>query len=844
MLSVQDPPSQNGQPTKHYKKRLLVPWTEEQKALVTAHFSDHIKNKKPPKRKECEQLKKNTMNSRQTEEATSPPSQNDENPEEHLLLDNRLVTNAHLKSNNEIAIASARYIEPSSISSQPMFDDLEKRKGNKSKDFCIYCESYVLNFARHLERNHGFEIDVQKIISLPPKSKERKEMLSILRKKGNYLNSSNAKKPVRVATTGKDYLPCSSCFGLYSSKQLWRHRKHCCKTSRRDHKAAAQNMLFTHVDAEPRLKKKMRPDEISLQAKKDYLICAFATRYITTHREKHLVIVASRKMRELAKLLIKLKKHDPTITNLLKELKPKYFDAIVAATKVIAKYNLESGRFDSPTLALNMGTTLKQCCDIAILTILKRKQVHSTVPAAEIESELKTLKQLIEANWSYEISHKAAGDLKVNKWNKVKLIPLASDLKIFREYLTNTANSAFEKLEANKDVEDYTLLLETVFCRVLILNRRRPGELQRLPLYVYEEGSASEDQTYEEFSDLVTTSEKILMKTLKRVVIRGKRGRGVPVLFPSDVQAHIKNLLKHGNLFHSEPNIYLFGNPKTSEPICDNDNGDKSDDELCLEETISSPPSQKKKRLLVPWTEEQKALSSRQTEEATSPPSQNDENPEEHLLLDNRLVTNAHLKSNNEIAIASARYIEPSSISSQPMFDDLEKRKGNKSKDFCIYCESYVLNFARHLERNHGFEIDVQKIISLPPKSKERKEMLSILRKKGNYLNSSNAKKPVRVATTGKIIFRAVVVLVYTHPNNCGATENIVVRPLGEIIRQLLRICCSHTLTPNQDSKRSISQNETGRDISASEKRLLNLRICNKIYYYSQRKTFSYRSIA
>nr|CAI5862378.1 unnamed protein product [Callosobruchus analis] len=108
------------------------------------------------------------------------------------------------------------------------------------------------------------------------------------------------------------------------------------------------------------------------------------------------------------------------------------------------------------------------------------------------------------------------------------------------------------------------------------------------------------------------------MKTLKRVVIRGKGGRGVPVLFPSDVQAHIKNLLKHRNLFHSEPNIYLFGNPKTPEPICDNDNGDESDDELCLEETISSPPSQngqpttntiKEKRLLVPWTEEQKSIS-------------------------------------------------------------------------------------------------------------------------------------------------------------------------------------------------------------------------------------------
>nr|CAI5829933.1 unnamed protein product [Callosobruchus analis] len=72
-------------------------------------------------------------------------------------------------------------------------------------------------------------------------------------------------------------------------------------------------------------------------------------------------------------------------------------------------------------------------------------------------------------------------------------------------------------------------LLETIFCRAILLNRRRPGELQRLPLYLYER-NADEVGTekYEEFLQAVTPSEKILMQSLRRVVIRGKRGAEYP----------------------------------------------------------------------------------------------------------------------------------------------------------------------------------------------------------------------------------------------------------------------------------------------------------------------------
>ncbi|KAK4886598.1 hypothetical protein RN001_002869 [Aquatica leii] len=47
--------------TKNYivtkKKRSLIKWTSEQKNIVKNFFAYHIKNKRPPKKNECEELK-------------------------------------------------------------------------------------------------------------------------------------------------------------------------------------------------------------------------------------------------------------------------------------------------------------------------------------------------------------------------------------------------------------------------------------------------------------------------------------------------------------------------------------------------------------------------------------------------------------------------------------------------------------------------------------------------------------------------------------------------------------------------------------------------------------------
>lgn len=53
----------------------------------------------------------------------------------------------------------------------------------------------------------------------------------------------------------------------------------------------------------------MSANSITLAGKSDTVICAATSRYLRSHRDVQLRIVASRKMRQLGSLLIKIRKH-------------------------------------------------------------------------------------------------------------------------------------------------------------------------------------------------------------------------------------------------------------------------------------------------------------------------------------------------------------------------------------------------------------------------------------------------------------------------------------------------------------------------------------------------------
>lgn len=118
----------------------------------------------------------------------------------------------------------------------------------------------------------------------------------------------------------------------------------------------------------------------------------------------------------------------------------------------------------------------------------------------------------------------------------------------------------------SSDLKSYRLLTEALFCNLVLFNKRRVGELQRITLAeftkYYDRPTISTD-----FEKILNESEKILYRSLKRVVVRGKRGRGVPVLFDRDSIESIEFLISLRKNFQFGDNPYLFGIPHTENPI-------------------------------------------------------------------------------------------------------------------------------------------------------------------------------------------------------------------------------------------------------------------------------------
>ncbi|KAL1492581.1 hypothetical protein ABEB36_010821 [Hypothenemus hampei] len=435
---------------------------------------------------------------------------------------------------------------------------------SEKKDFCFFCETEVLNYARHVFRNHSQECEIAQILAKPCKSKERRFLLDKIRRKGNFLASTRGCfKPVRQSELpNRSLLPCDNCLGFFLHKTLYRHRKKCAGLSKTGGAQTSGYTLLSKIKVDRRLAQEvfphMRPDLVSFEAKNDEVICAFGARYYRPQKDKHFVSVVSRKMRKLSKIVIELRKLEESISDMFSALKPKHFDLFVEATKNISGHNEIKCSFKSPNFAMNI-VTLKQCCDIALSFAYKRHESFLSVAAKDAEANIKTLIMLFNSNWKFEISSHANQNLSLNKWNKVTAIPLASDLKLLRKHLINVAEQACKCLQgdsadsttesnATPDGAAFDSLIESVYCRVILLNRKRSGELQQ-------------------FETSISQKEQILLKSIKRVVIRGKRGRGVPVLFSPDIQEHIKILIKNRDRLVPKENLYLFAKSNSKSHI-------------------------------------------------------------------------------------------------------------------------------------------------------------------------------------------------------------------------------------------------------------------------------------
>lgn len=139
-----------------------------------------------------------------------------------------------------------------------------------------------------------------------------------------------------------------------------------------------------------------------------------------------------------------------------------------------------------------------------------KKYRHET----EITNKLKIIKELIENEWRFEISTIANNNLQQKS---------GTNLHLFRgpQFIKDLYLEGRRKMYIYTAIKymSYRTLVEIIHIQLLLLNRRRVGELQRMTVNTYTTNSNSN-----EFD-----SERFLMKLFRRVVVKEKRGRGVSV---------------------------------------------------------------------------------------------------------------------------------------------------------------------------------------------------------------------------------------------------------------------------------------------------------------------------
>lgn len=69
------------------------------------------------------------------------------------------------------------------------------------------------------------------------------------------------------------------------------------------------------------------------------------------------------------------------------------------------------------------------------------------------------------------------------KWNKPAILPLTSDIKLFRNYLLKIENESYDKLKVNpENLHAYRNLQDSILAQLILLNRRRSGKFSEYVL--------------------------------------------------------------------------------------------------------------------------------------------------------------------------------------------------------------------------------------------------------------------------------------------------------------------------------------------------------------------------
>lgn len=404
------------------------------------------------------------------------------------------------------------------------------------RNYCYVCGKGLTKIARHLKRHANEEPEIAKAFSLPKQSAERKNLLNIFRKKGNYRHSEEVLKTGIEVSEGKEQTDsnimsrkrhqyCSYCKGLFKSADLLRHVTIC------DKKPSESEKVAPVVPPDVmKILSSLSPDEIQSVIQTDHLLVQLAKSLTQKFGVKEQDTIRQ-KLSEMGRFMLKLKKKG--ILCLGDAIKPENFPHVLNCMKKMVGFNKVNQTYINQGLALRLNNLLKKICKIVL----------SDGGSSETKkSHARTFIKSCDVAWSRHVPEQVTVV-------SPSTVPFTQDVQTFYKYLEMLSSSATENLKSAENAQVYTTLCTVTIAQTSIFSKST-ADVSKMSLTSFHQ---RED------------SSQIVSKHFIRITVVSEGGQNVTVLLTSQLVSALMLLIsKRITCGVHEDNPYLFAKPDTS----------------------------------------------------------------------------------------------------------------------------------------------------------------------------------------------------------------------------------------------------------------------------------------
>lgn len=302
--------------------------------------------------------------------------------------------------------------------------------------------------------------------------------------------------PVKRRHGGKNIpgIICVHCKGLYRRDKLSVHLKVCSSynSSQSEHTSAlkqhSQPLIahkFVSSAFHEEILKGINQDEVMECAMKDTYIMKFGSEFHHSRREASGKNYVIREIRDLAKLLLNMKKINPSICSLKDCFTPLNFVILTKAALGMAQYNEKTGEVGVPSIAYRLLQPIKDT-----IKIMRTDEVARFYEGGEQDrsglTKLDDFLQLVTEKWSSSIGRICTKSMKKAKADRNEKMTLEEDIIKLAAYVEGSYRKLLSDLE-NKESKKITFntITHTLVTHIMLLIRRRPVDFKNAKLQHY-----------------------------------------------------------------------------------------------------------------------------------------------------------------------------------------------------------------------------------------------------------------------------------------------------------------------------------------------------------------------